>query len=213
MKVHVTVGPYPVLLIPLAEQLGLERAIEVMKGGMDLAQRLVLERRAVGIGEIGRPHFPVATEILDASNEIMMYGMELAKEAGCPVVLHTESGTPEVMADLARMADRAGLERKKVIKHYSAPLILEEENHGLFPSVLATRPAVSEALAKGTRFVMETDFLDEPSRPGAVLNITTVPKRTRSLLLSGAMSEEAAAIIHQENPQRLYGIDVEVTGE
>ena len=52
-------------------------------------------------------------------------------------------------------------------------LVLEEENHGLFPSVLASKPAVKEALSKGDRFVMETDFLDEPSRPGAVMRPTT----------------------------------------
>ncbi len=101
VKVFACVGPYPVLLIGLAERFGLPRAVDIMKGGMDEAKRLVLERRAVAIGEIGRPHFPVSAEIMEASNDIMRYGMELAKEASCPVVLHTESADPAVMADLA----------------------------------------------------------------------------------------------------------------
>lgn len=210
VKVFVTVGPYPVLLIGLAERFGLPKAVEVMKDGMERAQKLVLERKAVGIGEIGRPHFPVSAEIWAASNDIMRYGMELAKEAGCPVILHTEGGTPEVMLDLARIADKAGLERGRVIKHYSPPLITEEENHGLFPSVLSGKPSITEALSKGTRFVMETDFLDEPSRPGAVMDIKTVPKRTNAFLSSGLMTEEQAWIIHKENPERLYGITLDI---
>jgi TatD-related deoxyribonuclease len=209
VKVFACVGPYPVLLIGLAEKLGMPRAVEVMKGGMEDAQALVKEGQAVAIGEIGRPHFPVSPEIWEASNDIMVYGMELAREAGCPVVLHTESGTPEVMLDLATKADRAGLDRGRVIKHYSPPLVKEEENHGLFPSVLASKPAINEALAKGDRFMMETDFLDEPSRPGAVMNITTVPKRTKALLSSGALTEERALRIHKDNPERLYGITIE----
>ncbi len=209
VKVFVTLGPYPILLIGLAERFGLDRAVEVMKGGMEIAQALVQENKAIGIGEIGRPHFPVPTEIWNASNDIMEYGMKLASEADCPVILHTEAGTPDIMADLAGHADRAGLARGKVIKHYSPPLITEAENHGLFPSVLARKDAILEAISKGTRFMMETDYIDDPERPGAVLDITTVPKRTCSMLRSGSLTEEAAAIIHKDNPKKVYDIDIE----
>ncbi len=209
VKVMVTVGPYPVLLIGLAKDHGLERAKEIMFKGMEMAQALVKEGKAVGIGEIGRPHFPVDQEIWDASNEIMEYGMRLAAEAGCAVVLHTESATPGVMQDLAERADSCKIRRGRVVKHYSPPLVSEEENFGLFPSVLASRPAMKEAIGKGTRFLMETDFLDDPARPGAVMAITTVPKRTKALLQSGAMSEEEARIVHQENAKQVYGIEIE----
>lgn len=206
--VDVTVGPYPVLLIHIAEKQGLDKAIEIMKAGMELAQRLVLDGKAIGIGEIGRPHFPVPQEINEASNQIMSYGMQLAKEAGCPVVLHTESATPENMREFAEMADRVGLQRSKVVKHYSPPLVLEAENSGLFPSVLAKKEFTQEALAKGSRFLLETDYLDDLRRPGAVLSITTVPKRTISLLQSGQMTEEQAYRIHVDNPLKVYGIRV-----
>lgn len=208
-KVFAAVGPYPVLLIGLAERHGLERGVELMKEGMEAAQRLVLDGRAVALGEIGRPHFPVDDEVWAASNEVLAYGMELAREASCPVILHTESATPKVMAELAAMADRAGLPRDKVVKHYSPPLVSQDENSGLVPSILASRDAVRAALSKGDRFLMETDFLDDPSRPGAVMNINTVPKRTRAFLEAGTMSEESAWRIHKELPEKVYGIEIE----
>ena len=210
VKVFAMIGPYPILLIGLAEQFGLQRAVDIMKGGMDVAQKLVQEGKAIGIGEIGRPHFPVPQNIWDASNDIMSYGMHLAKEASCPVLLHTEGGTPEVMKDLASLADRSGLDRGMVIKHYCPPLIRPEENYGLFPSVLASKEPTKEALLKGSRMMLETDFLDEPSRPGAVLNITTVPKRTAALLATGEMTEEAAFRIHKDNPEKVYNVKIEV---
>jgi TatD-related deoxyribonuclease len=206
--VFVSVGPYPVLLIDLAEKHGLSKATDIMKAGMDTAGKLVEEGKAIAIGEIGRPHFPVSPEILQASNDIMRYGMEVASEVGCAVVLHTESATPEAMKEIARIADVAGLERGKVVKHYCPPLILEEENHGLFPSVLASRTAITEALQKGTRFMMETDYLDDLSRPGAVMSITTVPKRTKALMNSKSVSEETILRIHKDNPQKVYGIEI-----
>jgi len=205
VKVEVTLGPYPVLLLGLSEKYGLERGVEIMMGGMEIAQEFVLEGRALALGEIGRPHFPVPGDILEASNRIMIYGMELAREANCAVVLHTEHSDPEKMLEFARMADSASLERYRVVKHYSPPLVLEEENHGLFPSVLASRPAAREAAEKGDRFLLETDFLDDPDRPGAVMDIKTVPKRMRWLMESGHMTEERAWTVHSENPRRVYG--------
>jgi len=181
--IDVTVGPYPVLLISLSEKHGLEKAIEIMRAGMESAQKLVLDGKAVGIGEIGRPHFPVSAEINAASNQIMSYGMQLAKEANCPVVLHTETATPDNMREIALMADKVGLRRNK-------------------------KESTLEALQKGSRFFLETDYLDDMRRPGAVLSITTVPKRTLNLLQSGQMTEEQAFKIHVDNPLEVYGIKV-----
>ncbi|NYT11680.1 MAG: metal-dependent hydrolase [Methanomassiliicoccales archaeon] len=207
VRLHSTLGPYPVLLLGLSERHGLEKAKDIMMRGMEIAQQLVLDGEAIALGEIGRPHFPVSEEIWETSNEIMIYGMRLAREADCAVVIHTEHSTPEQMLEFALMADSVGLKREKVVKHYSPPLILEEENHGLFPSVLSSRPALREALEKGTRFLMETDFLDDPERPGAVMDIKTVPKRTKGLIESGLLSEEDAWKIHKDNPERVYGLE------
>jgi TatD-related deoxyribonuclease len=208
LGVDVILGPHPALLPEMMREMPLPLAMEVMKDGMEIAQRLVLERRAVALGEIGRPHFPVDPETLEASNDIMSYGMTLAKEAGCPVVLHTETATPEMMEGLGRMADEVGLARGKVIKHYCPPLVREEENHGIFPSILSSRSAIHAAVEKGSRFVMETDFLDDPRRPGAVMAIITVPKRTKAMMSANVMCAEHAFKIHKENPEKLYDIEV-----
>lgn len=205
VRAFATVGPYPVELLHLEKRFGLDRAKDLMMQGMDIAAEFVREGKALAIGEVGRPHFPVPKEQLDASNEIMSYSMRLGKECGCAVVLHTESATLGSMLELAEMADLAGLPRGKLVKHYCPPLVLEEENCGLMPSVLAGKDAVKTALAKGTRFMMETDFLDDPRRPGAVLDIRTVPKRTKTMMDQGLMTEEQAHVIHQDNPRRTYG--------
>jgi TatD-related deoxyribonuclease len=212
VKVFVTLGPYPVLLIDLAKEHGLEAATQMMKEGMESAARLVREGRAIAMGEVGRPHFEVPPEIMAASNEILSYGMSLAKEASCPIVIHAETATPETMEDLGRMADKVGLDRGKVVKHYSPPLVLEEENRGLMASVLASRSSIQEAFGKGSRFFLETDFMDEPTRPGAVLPIDTVPKRIKGLAQSGVATPElidAIWKVNQENPRKVYGIDLE----
>jgi len=111
------------------------------------------------------------------------------------------------MENLAQMADKVGLPREKVVKHYCGPLVTPEENHGVYPSVLATRDMVQEALSKGDRFLLETDFMDDLQRPGAVLAITTVPKRMRQLVEKGC-NAEVLWKVNKTNPERVYGIDL-----
>lgn len=209
-RIFLTAGPYPADLLRLEETNSLKKAEEIMMDAMDLAAEWVRDGKAIAIGEVGRPHFEVKPEEWEASNRILIHGMELAKETGCAIVLHTEKATPEGWKELASFADRAGIERGRVVKHFSPPAILPEENQGLFPSVLASKENIKKALKKGDRFTMETDYIDDPERPGAVLSLKTVPRRTKAFLENGLMSEEQAWKIHKENPEKVYGMEIEV---
>jgi TatD-related deoxyribonuclease len=207
--VFVTVGPYPVDYLKLSEKFGRESAISIMKKGIDEAAVLCDEKKCIGIGEIGRPHFEVDKQVIKDSNEIIFYGMQRAKEIDVPVILHTESATPAQFKEFAELGKKAGLPVYKIVKHFSPPLILENENFGIMPSVLASEKNISEALKKGTRFMMETDYIDDPRRPGAVLGPKTVPKRTIELIKKNSLSDEDANEIHKINPEKTYNIDLE----
>jgi TatD-related deoxyribonuclease len=207
LKVYVAVGPYPVELIRLKDTLGLENAVALQNDAMDLVGGLVSEGEVTAIGEIGRPHFPTDRDIVEACNGILLHGMKVAKENGCPVVIHSESATPAICEEFAKMADSVGLPREKVVKHFSPPLVRPEENHGIMPSILAKEEPVRRAIENGGRFFMETDYIDDLKRPGAVLGPATVPKRTKALMQGGIMTDEMAREIHEEWPRRIYGIE------
>ena len=197
--VFVTVGPYPVDYLKLIEKFDRKTTVEIMKKGMDQAAKLCEEKKCVAIGEIGRPHFPVDKQIFEDSNEILFYGMKKAKEVGAPAVLHTESTTPENCKEFVEMGKKVGLSADKIVKHFSPALILKKENYGLMPSILASKKNIIAAIEKGTRFMMETDYIDDLKRPGAVLGPKTVPKLTLDLLNKGILS-----LIHISEPTRPY---------
>jgi TatD-related deoxyribonuclease len=192
----------------MTEKVGLPSALEKMRRGFDLAFQHVLAGRAVCIGEVGRPHFKVSKEVWETSNSLLFDAFSRAKDVGCAMVLHTEHATPEVFQELAEMANKAGMATDRLVKHYSSPLILPEENHGLMPSIIASRPNIKSALAKGDRFMMETDYIDDPDRKDAVLPPDSVPLRTKAFLKGGIMSEVQAYRIHVDNPRRAYGVDI-----
>ncbi len=209
VKIFLTIGPYPIDYLKLREAVGREEAMQIMRRGMEEAAELCKEGVAIAIGEIGRPHFEVDEKTWKDSNEIMKYGMEMAKEANVPVILHMEKATPENMKEIAEMARKVGFKEEKVIKHYSPPLILPEENHGIFPSVIAKEDNIREAFKKGKRFMLETDFLDDLKRPGAVLDIKTIPRKLKKLLQQGEIDENEVMVINKDNPEKIYGISLD----
>jgi TatD-related deoxyribonuclease len=200
-------GVHPAEISKLIEYMELQEAMEVMKKGLEIASEYVERGLAVGI-KSGRPHYPVSAEIWSASNEIMEYAFSLGKEQDCVVQLHTESvGKPELQ-DIAERARRAGIRMDKVVKHYSPPLVNVCEELGLFPGIICVKGAIEQGLEEGTRFMMETDYIDDIDRPGAVLGPKTIPKRTFKLMET--YGEEPFWIIHKDNPEKVYDIVIEL---
>ncbi|MDD3351268.1 MAG: TatD family hydrolase [Candidatus Methanomethylophilaceae archaeon] len=205
LQINTAVGPYPILLLGLAEEHGLAFAVEAMKEGMEIAGRAVAEGKAQAIGEIGRPHFQVSEEIWEASNEVLLAGMRAAKENGCPVIIHSEAGTVETNRSLSEIARKAGLDPGMVIKHSSPPFVRDEETFGVMPSIPASREYIREALSKGSdRFMLETDYYDDPEKPGARMSVNTVPKRIKAMLANGGMTEENVRRICGEIPEKMF---------
>lgn len=212
VKAYAVVGVHPAEFDYLARQKGLEYAKNEVMKALEYAQKLCLEGKAIGIGEIGRPHYEVPAEIWEASIELMKYGMSLAKEADCAVQLHTESFNEEKFRELGgEYVKEVGIKPHKVVKHFSPPLVkVAEEVGGVFPSVIASRKNIEEAIKQGNRFMMETDYIDDKRRPGAVLGPKTVPpKRTKAFLQQGIFTEEDVYKIHVENPKKVYGVEIE----
>lgn len=209
VKIFLTFGPYPVDYVKLKKSKGAKYALELMKKGMQEAQNLYLDKKIIAIGEIGRPHFSVDDETLSESNQILEHGLMLAKDADAPVIIHMEKANSENMKELADMARKFGIKSEKVIKHYSPPLILNKENFGIFPSVIAKEEYILKAFSKGERFMLETDFLDDKNRPGAVLALQTIPRKLKKLLLNEKISEKQILKINKINPEKIYDITLE----
>ncbi|MCE8422804.1 MAG: TatD family hydrolase [Candidatus Methanoperedens sp.] len=207
VKIFVVLGVHPAELTKYYGRFGLARSVEIMLGGLEIAHDYVVEGKAIGL-KSGRPHYPVEPKIWEASNDIMRRSFELAKGAGCAIQLHTESATEEGLAEIAGIARNAGLPDGKVVKHFSPPIVKICEKYGIFPSVLSGEDAIQKALAQGTRFMMETDYIDDLGRPGSVLGPKTVPKRTKQLIPE--WGEDVFWKIHKENPEKVYGVEITI---
>lgn len=206
VRAYAVLGVHPAEITILGSRLGFEKAAEIMKEALEIAGELVAKGEAIAL-KSGRPHYKVDSYVWRLSNEVMAYAFEIAKEVGCAVQIHTESFSVEGMKEIAEIAEKVGLRREKVVKHFSPPKIKEFEEIGIFPSVIAGNDNVYTAAMQGDRFVVETDYIDDPKRPGAVLGPRTVPLKIKELIQRG-FSEDFVYKICAENIERIYGIEL-----
>ena len=206
-RAFAVLGVHPGLVSKLLGRFGgpqkdeaVERAAEVMKSGLDVATEYVEGGDAVAL-KSGRPHYDVKEPTWEASNEVMQHAFELGADVGCAVQLHTESG--DDFSDIREKAEEVGMPPERVVKHFSSPSVSEVQR-----SVIAYEENAFEAAEDGRDFFLETDYIDDPERPGAVLGTRTVPRRVEALLGEGY--EEAVERACVTLPEEVYGIEVSV---
>lgn len=191
-------GVHPAEITVLTSRLTLLQAAEVMKSGLTCAAEYVREGKAIGL-KSGRPHYEVSPEIMTVSNEVLTHALLLSGELECSLQIHAESGPCN---DVINMAVSAGMDPARVVKHFGTldtPLI---------PSLMAKHEAIPSLCKAGRDFTMESDYMDENSRPGAVIGPKSVPRFTRNLLTSGLITIDDIYRIHSETPQKVYGIEI-----
>ena len=178
-----------------------EEARDLMQAGLDMAAEYVASGDALAL-KTGRPHYEVSDAVWDASNAVLQHGLALGAEHDCAVQLHTEAS--DDLSEIAEWAEARGLPAEMVVKHYAGGRL-----EGPTPSVMSEKDRLEVAAESGEPFLMETDFVDDPDRPGAVMGPKTVPRRVRWLLEEGY--GDAVHRAHVETPARVYDIDTEAT--
>ena len=190
-------GVHPGLVSHLVERgFTPDDASELMRAGLDVAAEYV-SGEALAL-KSGRPHYDVSADVWDASNRVLQHALALGAENDCAVQLHTEAS--EDLTEIADWAVERDLPAHRVVKHYAGGRLA-----GPMPSVMSEEDRLEEAAERGEPFLMETDFIDDPERPGAVLGPKTVPRRVQWLLDEGF--DDAVRTAHVETPRRVYGIE------
>jgi len=191
-------GVHPAEIGRLTERMPLREAADLMMAGLDQAAQYVREGKAVAL-KSGRPHYPVDDEVMALSNEVLAHALFLAADCSCALQIHAESGP---CTDVVGMARNAGVPVERVVKHYATP------DTPLHPSFIAKFDGILDIVRSGRTFTMESDYMDENSRPGAVIGPKSVPRYTRKMLEEGILSKDDCFRIHAETVQRVYGVEI-----
>ena len=224
IEVGIVLGPHPVVWEKQSRTMGLEKSSELHLEAIKIALDYIEREQAHCLGEVGRPHYSVEPEIWSAANEILLETFSLARSANTSVQLHVEENGEKTCAELSKFCTSVNFPRELAIRHFSPPDISSKFNHGLSSTINMGKDSViqiCESLENSkSMWGMETDFLDDSRRPGAVLGPKTVPKRTQELcseLVARGLDEEKITDllmnIHCKWPTKLYGLDFDSNPE
>ncbi len=208
IKVFVVIGVHPAELYQMYLKQG-EKGIEVAKNAILLAAKKIENQEAVAIGEVGFPHFEVPKKFFGICVDFLKFSLEVAKDINSAVQLHTQSLNKKGYKYIAELAKSVGFDTQKLVKHFANPYINLCEKLGIMPSIIASEKNIKKALLEGRRFLMESDYIDDPKRPGAVTGPRSVPRITIKLYKHGLLSEDDIEKIHREYVSKIYGVDLE----
>jgi TatD-related deoxyribonuclease len=208
--VYNVIAPYPIDLVNATPVLGPVGALELHRSALDLAGTWVREGRAVALGEVGRAHFPVSDEIAALIESGFRHALQVAHDVGCPLIVHSADLDTAGFAELAERARAAGVVPEHVVKHYARARVPPGGSAGIVPSYLARRELVKETRDDPGPWFLETDFLDDPARPGAVLDLATVPRRALAIAEERPGGEERLVTPFVRSIEKVYGLRLEV---
>lgn len=214
--VGVILGPHPVAWDHQADEIGVQAASEIHLEAVSIALDHVNERDAVGLGEVGRPHYAVSEERWEYANDLLIDVLKMAKEDDSAVQLHVEENGEETCRTIDAIRSKSGLDRKKTIRHYAPPNLSDTFRSKLPCTVSVGRGSITQIIDSWNEgaayWGMETDYLDDPRRPGAVLGPRTVPRRTKELcdewIGSGKKEQTLDELLHRVNRdwiESIYG--------
>ncbi|MBI88144.1 MAG: hypothetical protein CMB67_03855 [Euryarchaeota archaeon] len=217
LNVGVALGPHPVVWEKQIHSLGMEQSSELHIEAVGLALDYIQSGDAHCLGEVGRPHYPVPDDVWESANSMLEEILSLAASSKSPVQLHVEENGEQTCSEISQICRKSGLHLDRAVRYYAPANVSSDFTHGLSATVNVGSGAVGglcdTARQANAPWGMETDFLDDPARPGAVLGPKTVPKRTQelcsSLLSEGWGGDEVESLlfnIHERWPKSIYGI-------
>ncbi|MHC1580926.1 TatD family hydrolase [Methanopyrus sp.] len=206
LRGYASLGWHPAEVARLAEREP-DRVMEVAETVCDLIERYHAEYdEVVAIGEVGHPHFPVREEVRRACHRVFLRFLELAKDLDLPVIYHGPRASKKHYMRLKEWLEGAGFDPERFVRHRASPDVGLARGVGVWPSVPASRRGVREAAESGDEFLLESDYLDDPTRPNAALPVRAVPKAARLLRL---VDEDLVGRVMVENPERVFGVEFE----
>ena len=91
-----------------------------------------------------------------------------------------------------------------IVKHHADPA-MNSECPEMRRSVLATRPNTRLSISKGVwNFMLESDFVDDPSKPGKVIPEDSVPKRAIMIREQYENADLIMEKIFKEVPEKVF---------
>ena len=201
-------GIHPAAIDKLLNVARVEKVRKIAVKVLKYIKRRIREGRLAGIGEVGRPHYPTHPISIVVSDLIMEEALEVVKETNSIAHLHLEAGGEATVLNIARKLMKIGLAGRHVIIHHAdvetAKAAIKE---GINVTVLSKLEILRGLRGLLSRALIESDFLDDPSRPCVATCPWDIPRNMQKALKEGILSDKETSKIFIDNIQSVYRVE------
>ncbi|MEB3779481.1 MAG: TatD family hydrolase [Desulfurococcales archaeon] len=173
---------------------------------------LCRDRVLSGIGEVGRQHYKTSPERVVIAELILEKALEYLVDYDCIIQMHLEHTGPitvELVDRVAKRVNLRGRHMKHLIFHHSKPVTsLEAYKRGYSSTIPGTSRLLKYAFTTMDPFYMvESDYIDDPHRPGVVAYPWAVVDEQVKLYREGVVDEEYLHKINIDNVVRVFEVE------
>ncbi|MEM4596124.1 MAG: TatD family hydrolase [Desulfurococcaceae archaeon] len=185
-----------------------ERAFQLAEEVFRILEAAIKEGLIQGIGEVGRPHYSTSPEKFVLAEAIMMRALTIAKDHDIPVQLHLEQGGFATAYTVKFLVEKIGLRSEKIMLHHAnLETSLWASRFNLASIAPVKQFDEKYASHRIPRCMLESDFLDDPQRPGVSAYPWEIPRTIKDHMAKGFMTEEEAFKIMVDNVTRYFGVE------
>ncbi len=182
-----------------------EQILSFVEKCLNMITEYIKRGEAQGIGEVGRPHWEVPERNWSIHNEVLELALGYARDLDVPVHLHLERKGEHTLQDIVNMVRKVNNRPYRVVLHHAQPEIAVKASElGLTPSIpVGRRDEFAKALELPPVYVVESDYLDDPRRPGAVIAPWALARKMREVVSIRGVDYVNTVCLH--NVKRCYG--------
>ncbi len=175
LKIACIAGIHPSFIDSLVKKAGPAKTGEVLnllEKALQELRRLRVEGLIDGFGEFGRPHYKSLPESVVVNELVLVKTLEIIKDVGGVLHLHLEQGGAATVASIDKLVRFVGLKEKSHIffHHSTVGIARLAQELGYMSTLTGRYEVISDAFNKRVvSFIPESDFIDDPRRPGVVM--------------------------------------------
>lgn len=187
----------------------LEDIIVLAEKVFDLIIKYYKRGEVNGIGEIGRQHYSTSPSRYVASELIMLKGLEIAHDYDLPVHLHLEQGGYVSVSHIEFLVKKMGFSFDKILFHHVDRVTGDWcEKLGFWHTIPAKLRDLEYGLSRNrVKILVESDFIDDPRRPGVSSYPWNISLNIEKLINTGIIDEEYVYKIMVDHVVEYFGVE------
>lgn len=185
------------------------KVLELATNVLELIGKYHDEGFVDGIGEVGRQHYSTNPMNIVLSELVMVKAFEIAKDKDMVVQIHCEQSGVVTAKSIEFFVEKTGLPKVNLAVHHVDYITgFELETRGVWHTIPIKSKDLVKALKEGRKWALiESDYIDDPKRPGVSAYPWEIPLKLNELVKNGVIDVNVVEKLNVDNVSKFFKLD------